>query len=91
MTQRWFRMLLGSILLPLLFAQVGFSQSISVDGVPFKGDMNARVTLIEFADYQCSFCGRFYRETFAKIGRIISVLTPTISYCASLTRLSRTN
>jgi thioredoxin-related protein len=84
-------MLLGSVLLPFLFAQVGFSQSISVDGVAFKGDMNARVTLIEFADYQCSFCGRFYRETFAKIGRIISVLTPTISYCASLTRLSRTN
>jgi len=67
MTQRWFRMLLGSILLPLLFAQVGFSQSISVDGVPFKGDKNARVTLIEFADYQCSFCGRFYRETFPQI------------------------
>jgi protein-disulfide isomerase len=67
MIQRWFRMFLGSVLLPFLFAQAGFSQSISVDGVLFKGDKNARVTLIEFADYQCPFCARFYRETLPQI------------------------
>jgi protein-disulfide isomerase len=60
---------LGPILLLLLFAQVGFSQSISVEGAPFKGEKNAGVALIEFADYQCTFCARFHRETLPQIER----------------------
>jgi protein-disulfide isomerase len=67
MTQRWFRMLLGPLLF-LVFAQPGFSQPIiTVDDALFKGDKNARVSLVEFADYQCTFCARFYRETFPQI------------------------
>lgn len=27
------------------------------------GDPNAAVTFIEFGDYQCPFCGKFYKET----------------------------
>jgi protein-disulfide isomerase len=47
------------------------SQSlIEVDEFQFvKGDKNARVVLLEFADYQCSFCARFYRETFRQIDK----------------------
>jgi protein-disulfide isomerase len=61
-------MLLSPILLFLLFAQAGFSQPvITVDDALFKGDKNARVTLVEFADYQCPFCARFYRETLPQI------------------------
>ena len=68
MTQRWSGMLLGPILLFLLSAQAGFSQPIiTVDDALFKGEKNAKVTLIEFADYQCPFCARFYRETFPQI------------------------
>jgi protein-disulfide isomerase len=68
MTQRRFRKLLGPILLFLLFAQAGFSQpTITVDDALFKGDKNARVSLVEFADYQCTFCARFYRETLPQI------------------------
>ena len=74
MAQRWFKIILGPILLLLLFAQAGFSQPISVNDAPFKGDKNARVSLIEFADYQCTFCARFYRETFPKSRRTISSL-----------------
>jgi protein-disulfide isomerase len=60
-------MLLGPIFL-FLFAQAGLSQPvISVDDALFKGDKNAKVTLIEFADYQCPFCARFYRETLLQI------------------------
>jgi len=68
MTQRWFRTLLGPIFLFLLFARAGFSQPIiTVDDALFKGDKNARVSLVEFADYQCPFCARFYRETLPQI------------------------
>ena len=40
---------------------------ISVDGVPFKGDKNARLTLVEFSEFQCPFCGRHVRETYPQL------------------------
>ena len=40
---------------------------LSVDGNPFKGDKNARVTLIEFTDYQCPFCARHSSQTAPQI------------------------
>ena len=40
---------------------------LSVDGAPFKGDKNAKVTLVDFTDYQCPFCARHVRETWPQI------------------------
>ncbi len=36
-------------------------------GNPILGDLNAPVTLVEFTDYQCPFCRRWYNNTFKKL------------------------
>jgi protein-disulfide isomerase len=40
---------------------------VSVEGEPFKGEKNAKLTLIEFSDYQCPFCGRHVRDTVPQL------------------------
>jgi protein-disulfide isomerase len=40
---------------------------LDVEGSPFKGDSRARVTVVEYSDYQCPFCGRHARETLAAL------------------------
>lgn len=37
------------------------------DDDPVMGDKNAPVTMIEFGDYQCPFCGRFWSQTLPQI------------------------
>jgi protein-disulfide isomerase len=39
------------------------------EGAPFIGNPNAKLTVVEFADYQCPFCGRFFSETFPDLKR----------------------
>ncbi len=34
---------------------------------PILGDKNAPITLVEFGDYQCFFCNKFFHETEEKI------------------------
>lgn len=41
--------------------------SISIDDDTVKGSESAPVTIIEFSDYECPFCARFYSETSSKI------------------------
>jgi predicted DsbA family dithiol-disulfide isomerase len=37
---------------------------IELGDSPMKGDVNAPVTIVEFTDYECPFCSRFYAETY---------------------------
>ena len=69
MNYRHAELILVSLFLVLLNARLGLSQSLEVDDLFYKGDKNAKVVLIEFADYQCPFCARFYQETFPRIDK----------------------
>jgi protein-disulfide isomerase len=41
--------------------------SVNTDGAPVKGKANAPITIVEFADFQCPFCGRFASDTFQQL------------------------
>ena len=43
--------------------------TVSIDDDPVKGTIDAPVTIIEFSDYQCPFCGRFFANTFPEINK----------------------
>ena len=44
-------------------------ENISIGGRPFRGSQNARVVLVEFSDYQCPFCGRFFHDTLPQVDK----------------------
>ena len=41
--------------------------NVSTAGRPSRGPADAKVTMVEFVDYQCPFCGQFERDTMPQI------------------------
>ena len=39
------------------------AQKLIEDGSPIKGNKNSEITVLEFGDYQCTFCFRFHQST----------------------------
>jgi len=43
--------------------------TLRIDDAATKGNANAKVTLIEFSDFECPYCGRYVQESFPQIER----------------------
>ena len=43
------------------------SQNLIENGSPIKGDPSASITILEFGDYQCTFCYRFHESSLKTI------------------------
>lgn len=52
---------------PAALVPAGVPQSVSAAGEPALGSPQARVTIDEFGDFQCPYCGEFVRETEPQI------------------------
>jgi protein-disulfide isomerase len=40
---------------------------LALEGEPFRGDRAAVVAIIEYADFECEFCGKYEREVYPQI------------------------
>jgi len=44
-----------------------FAPKVAVRPQNTMGDANARVVIVEYSDFNCGFCRRFYQETFPRL------------------------
>ncbi len=44
-------------------------EPMTIAGSATRGDVSARLAVVEFSDFECPFCGRYIRETFGQLDR----------------------
>jgi protein-disulfide isomerase len=40
---------------------------VELGDAPARGDANAKLTIVEVSDYQCPFCGRYWKDTYPQV------------------------
>ena len=48
-------------------SEQGDVKNLDLSNNYFKGDEDAKVVIVEFSDFQCPYCGRFYEQTLSQI------------------------
>lgn len=57
--------LVGFLLSRVNFGTLGFASAAGTDKI--MGEQSATVTLVEYSDFECPYCKKYFGETFAKI------------------------
>ncbi len=64
----WIAVILGSVLLMVLSWGSGHASDVLVrDDGRTRGNPQAPITLVEYSDFTCGFCVKFFRETWPRI------------------------
>jgi protein-disulfide isomerase len=59
--------ILGSAILGGVTLFAKGAPTVSIQDAPARGSATAKVAVVEYSDFQCPYCGKFARETFATI------------------------
>jgi protein-disulfide isomerase len=65
--------------------------TLNVHGEPFRGPKTARVVVMEFSDFECSFCGKYAREVYPQLSKEFIETGKVKYYFRDLPEFGKTN